>query len=285
MRGIILAGGNGTRLYPMTQSVSKQLLPIYDKPMIYYALSTLLLAGIREIAIITRPADQELFRGLLGDGSAYGVEISYIAQQRANGLPEAYVLAEKFLDGSPSMMVLGDNLFHGSGLGRALREVSSLKSGGRVFLMRVSDASQYGVWQEHADGVNLIEKPKEPKGNLAISGLYVLDSSASERARTLSPSARGELEMVDLLESYLLEDKLEGIELVRGSVWLDSGTPKGLAEASEFVKVMQERQGRMISCPEEIALSNGWISRENLHVRARGLPDSGYRRYLDSLLS
>jgi glucose-1-phosphate thymidylyltransferase len=284
MRGIILAGGNGTRLYPMTTSVSKQLLPIFDKPMIYYALSTLLLAGIREIAVITRPSDQNLFQDLLGDGSGFGVELTFIPQNKANGLPEAYLLAEDFLDSASSMMVLGDNLFHGSGLGRALRDVSNHERGARVFLMRVSDPTQYGVWEEDQGVVKLVEKPKNPESDLAISGLYVLDSSAPERARSLKPSSRGEIEMVDLLESYLRDGELASSELVRGSVWLDSGTPKGLAEASEFVRVMQERQGRMISCPEEISLSNGWITTEELSRRIKTLPNSNYRNYLENLI-
>jgi glucose-1-phosphate thymidylyltransferase len=252
--------------------------------MVYYALSTLLLAGIREIAVITRPSDQHLFQDLLGDGSGFGVELTFISQKKANGLPEAYLLAEDFLDSAPSMMVLGDNLFHGSGLGRALRDVSHHERGARVFLMRVSDPTQYGVWEENQGVVKLVEKPKNPESDLAISGLYVLDSSAPERARSLKPSSRGEIEMVDLLESYLRDGELASSELVRGSVWLDSGTPKGLAEASEFVRVMQERQGRMISCPEEISLSNGWISTEELSQRIKILPNSTYRNYLENLI-
>lgn len=283
MKGIILAGGNGSRLYPITTSVSKQLLPVFDKPMIYYPLSTLLLSGLREIAVICRGQDLPLFERLLGDGSRFGVQITLLMQREPRGLPEAYVIAKEFLQGQASMMILGDNIFHGPGTGTSLRQHLQHSSGAHVFVSQVPNPREFGVLTPVGSKVLLEEKPTQPKGNLAITGLYVMDSSAPERAEALSPSKRGELEIVDLLSTYSDESRLTFTELPRGSVWLDAGTPKGLSEASEFVRVLQERQARKLSCPEEIAYNSGWISSSDLGRSIAGTPQGSYRTYLEGL--
>ncbi len=256
-KGIILAGGTGTRLYPVTLAVSKQLLPVYDKPMIYYPLSALMLSGIQEICVITTPHDQEQFKRVLGDGSQWGLAITYVVQPKPEGLAQAYVLDEDFLDGAPSAMVLGDNIFFGNDLSKTLIEADTKQDGGTVFGYRVSDPERYGVLEMDADGqvTQIIEKPKIPPSNYAVTGLYFLDGTAPERARLVKPSARGELEIASVLESYL-EDGLLDVKLMgRGYAWLDTGTHASLLDAGNFVRTLQARQGLQTGCLEEIALS------------------------------
>ena len=286
MKGLVLAGGTGSRLYPLTKTVSKQLLPVFDKPMIYYPLSTLILAGIREIALIATPDQLPNFERLLGDGGRFGVELTYIAQTEPRGLADAYIVAEGFLSGNSSAMVLGDNLFYGVGLGQSLAIQSDAFVGAKVFGARVSDPSSYGILKfDPAGGVEaVIEKPDEYIGDFAIPGLYFLDSSASDRARRLAPSKRGELEIVDLLSSYLLDGQLEHSALARGTVWLDMGTPDGLAEASEFVRIVQHRQQVQIACLEEIAFRLGYISTVQLEDLIAVTPLGSYRSYLEMLV-
>lgn len=285
-KGIILAGGSGTRLYPITLSVSKQLLPIYDKPMIYYPLSVLMLGGIREIAIITTPTDQEQFCRLLGDGSQWGVEFTYITQPSPDGLAQAYVLAEAFLSGSPSAMVLGDNIFFGHGLPKMMEEADRNAQGGTVFGYRVSDPERYGVVDFDEDGKAraIVEKPEVPPSNYAVTGLYFLDGTASERARLVKPSARGELEITTLLEMYLSERQLDVQRLGRGYAWLDTGTHGSLLDAGNFVRTLEQRQGLQTGSPDEIAYEQGWISREDLDARAALFGKNDYGRYLKGLL-
>lgn len=282
-KGIILAGGSGTRLYPVTMGISKQLLPIYDKPMIYYPLSVLMLAGIREIAVITTPDDQAQFIRTLGDGSQWGISLTYIEQPRPEGLAQAYLLGEEFLAGMPSVMVLGDNLFFGHGLPDLLMEAAAQNDGGTVFGYRVADPERYGVVDFAEDGSvrSIVEKPKVPASNFAVTGLYFLDGSAPQRAAQVKPSPRGELEITTLLESYLIDGKLQVSLMGRGFAWLDTGTHASLLDAGNFVRTLEERQGLQTGSPDEIAFAKGWISSEQLAHRARMFGKNAYGRYLE----
>ncbi len=284
-KGIILAGGSGTRLYPITLGVSKQLMPIYDKPMIYYPLSVLMLAGIREIAIITTPHDQDQFKRVLGDGSQWGLSLTYIVQPSPDGLAQAYILAEEFLAGAPSCMVLGDNIFYGHGLPQLLAQADARPTGGTVFGYRVADPERYGVVAFDAKGqvTQLIEKPEVPPSNYAVTGLYFLDGTASERARRVKPSPRGEVEIVDLLQGYVDEGLLNVEGMGRGYAWLDTGTHASLLDAANYVRTIQSRQGLQAGCPEEIAFQNGWITREDLIRIAQPLKKNEYGAYLLAL--
>lgn len=284
-KGIILAGGSGTRLYPITMGVSKQLLPLYDKPMIYYPLSVLMLAGLREIAIITTPDDQAQFQRLMGDGSQWGLEITWITQPSPDGLAQAYLLAEDFLDGAPSAMVLGDNIFFGHGLPEILARADAQDTGGTVFGYQVTDPERYGVVSFDADGnaVDIIEKPDQPKSDYAVTGLYFLDGTAPTRARGITPSARGELEITSLLETYLADGTLTVEKMGRGYAWLDTGTHASLLDAGNFVRTLQDRQGLQISAPEEIAFHQGWISRERLREHAEFFGKTRYGAFLKRL--
>ncbi|MDO5757692.1 MAG: glucose-1-phosphate thymidylyltransferase RfbA [Rhodobacterales bacterium] len=284
-KGIILAGGSGTRLYPITMGVSKQLLPIYDKPMIYYPLSVLMLTGIREIAIITTPVDQDQFQRTLGDGSQWGVSLTYIVQPKPEGLAQAYLLAEDFLTGGPSAMVLGDNIFFGHGLPEMLAEAGAQAEGGTVFGYHVADPERYGVVEFDADGqaISIIEKPETPPSSYAVTGLYFLDGSASERAREVRPSARGELEITTLLETYLADGILSVKRMGRGYAWLDTGTHGSLLDAGNFVRTLQLRQGLQTGSPDEIAFQMGWIDREALLERAANFAKNDYGRSLKAL--
>jgi glucose-1-phosphate thymidylyltransferase len=285
-KGIILAGGSGTRLYPITISVSKQLLPIYDKPMIYYPLSVLMLGGIREIAVITTPQDAEQFKRALGDGSQWGVSLTYITQPRPEGLAQAYLLAEDFLDGSPSAMVLGDNIFFGHGLPEILAAADAQGTGGTVFGYRVSDPERYGVvdFDENGQARQIIEKPEVPPSNYAVTGLYFLDNTASERAKSVQPSARGELEITTLLETYLHDGLLNVQRMGRGYAWLDTGTHGSLLDAGNFVRTLETRQGLQTGSPDEIAFNQGWISEDKLEERAKLFAKNDYGDYLEGLL-
>ena len=285
-KGIILAGGSGTRLWPITMSVSKQLLPIYDKPMIYYPLSVLMLAGIREIAIITTPEDQDQFKRALGDGSQWGLTFEFIVQASPDGLAQAYLLAEDFLAGAPSAMVLGDNIFYGHGLPQILLAASARDEGGTVFGYHVSDPERYGVVAFDADGTasQLIEKPEVPPSNYAVTGLYFLDGRASELAKQVQPSPRGELEITELLQLYLDEGALQVETLGRGFAWLDTGTHGSLLDAGNFVRTLSQRQSYQVGSPDEIAFEKGWISREELAARADTFKKNDYGQYLQGLL-
>ncbi len=285
-RGIILAGGSGTRLYPITMGVSKQLLPVYDKPMIYYPLSVLMLAGIREIALITTPEDQDQFRRLLGDGSQWGLSLTYITQPSPDGLAQAYILAEGFLAGAPSAMVLGDNIFFGHGLPEVLASADAKTIGGTVFGYHVADPERYGVVDFDAEGRAraIIEKPRVPPSSYAVTGLYFLDGSASQKARAVQPSERGELEITTLLEMYLAEGNLSVKRMGRGFAWLDTGTHASLLDAGNFVRTLQDRQGLQTGSPDEIAFALGWIDHDQLAARARKFGKNDYGRYLKQLL-
>ncbi|NNE80994.1 MAG: glucose-1-phosphate thymidylyltransferase RfbA [Silicimonas sp.] len=280
-KGIILAGGSGTRLYPITIGVSKQLLPIYDKPMIYYPLSVLMLAGIREIAVITTPEDQAQFQKLMGDGSQWGLTLTWIQQPSPDGLAQAYLLAADFLDGAPSAMVLGDNIFFGQGLPTMLARADEKGAGGTVFGYRVADPERYGVLAYEGDKVSqIIEKPANPPSNYAVTGLYFLDGTAPERAARVKPSARGELEITDLLELYLAEGALTVERMGRGYAWLDTGTHGSLLDAGNFVRTLTARQGLQSGSPEEIAFEQGWISADDLLRAAKPLGKNAYGVYL-----
>jgi len=285
-KGILLAGGSGTRLYPITIGISKQLLPIYDKPMIYYPLSVLMLAGIREIAVITTPQDAEQFKRSLGDGAQWGLSLTYIEQPSPDGLAQAYLLAEDFLDGAPSAMVLGDNIFFGHGLPEALAAADVVQDGGTVFGYRVADPERYGVVDFDGDGKvrSIVEKPPVPPSNYAVTGLYFLDGSAPSRARAVTPSDRGELEITSLLEMYLADDALSVQQMGRGFAWLDTGTHGSLLDAGNFVRTLSERQGLQVGSPEEIAFGKGWISADDLRKRAAGFAKNSYGSYLLGLL-
>ncbi|OWJ76098.1 MULTISPECIES: glucose-1-phosphate thymidylyltransferase RfbA [Haematobacter] len=284
-KGIVLAGGSGTRLYPITIGVSKQLMPVYDKPMIYYPLTCLMLAGIREIAIITTPDDQAQFQRLLGDGSQWGVSLEWIVQPSPDGLAQAYLLAEEFLAGAPSAMVLGDNIFHGAGLQELLRSADEKEKGGTVFGYRVADPERYGVvgFGEGGRVTQIIEKPKVPPSSYAVTGLYFLDGTASARARDVKPSERGELEITTLLESYLADDLLSVELMGRGFAWLDTGTHASLLDAGNYVRTLEERQGLQSGCPEEIAYAAGWITRDQLLAQAKRFSKNTYGAYLQRL--
>ncbi|NVK15313.1 MAG: glucose-1-phosphate thymidylyltransferase RfbA [Rhodobacteraceae bacterium] len=285
-KGIILAGGSGTRLYPITMAVSKQLLPLYDKPMIYYPLSVLMLAGIREICVITTPQDQDQFIRLLGDGSQWGVELTYVVQPSPDGLAQAFILAEDFLAGAPSALVLGDNIFFGHGLPDLLAAADSHAAGGTVFGYHVADPERYGVVDFDADGKarEIIEKPPVPPSNYAVTGLYFLDGSAPERARRVKPSPRGELEITDLLQMYLEEGSLRVETMGRGYAWLDTGTHGSLLDAGNFVRTLEKRQGLQTGCLEEIAYEQGWIDTAALEARAELFKKNSYGAYLKGLL-
>ncbi len=281
-KGIILAGGSGTRLYPMTLAVSKQLMPIYDKPMIYYPLSTLMQAGISEILIITTPNDEAVFAHLLGDGSQFGISISYAVQPKPEGLAQALIIAEDFLDGHPCALILGDNLYHGSQLADVLATAGAQDKGATIFAFHVKDPERYGVVEfgEAGKAVCIEEKPEQPKSNYAVTGLYFYDKHASEYAKTIKPSPRGELEITDLNRYYLHRDELSVARLDVGTTWLDTGTPASMMQAAQYVQVLEQRQGLRISCPEEAAYRNGWISRSQLEKLAAPLAKSGYGKYL-----
>ena len=285
-KGIILAGGSGTRLYPITMGLSKQLLPIYDKPMIYYPLSVLMLAGIREIAIITTPEDQNQFQRLLGDGSQWGLSFTYIQQPSPDGLAQAYLLTEDFLAGAPSAMVLGDNIFFGHGLPELLAAADQQDTGGTVFGYQVSDPERYGVVSFAPDGqvVSIIEKPAKPASNYAVTGLYFLDGTAPQKARAVTPSARGELEITSLLDMYLAEGSLAVKRMGRGYAWLDTGTHASLLDAGNFVRTLEQRQGMQTGCPEEIAFQQGWIDRAAMQAMADKFAKNDYGKYLKRLL-
>jgi glucose-1-phosphate thymidylyltransferase len=285
MRGVIMAGGSGTRLHPLTISVSKQLLPVYSKPMIYYPLSTLLLAGVREVFILTTPKDLPLFEELLGDGSSLGIQITYGSQAEPRGIADGLLLAETFLNEEPSALILGDNIFYGAGVGETLESYRTV-NGATVLAQNVSDPKRYGVIELNPAGqvVSLEEKPYKPKSNLAITGLYFFDGTAPDRAKTLQPSDRGELEITHLLESYRSEGTLSAHILPRGTAWLDTGTFESLAQASDFVKVVEQRQGFKISAPEEIAWRLGLIDSAQLSKLATRYAKSDYGIYLESLI-
>ena len=285
-KGIILAGGSGTRLYPLTMAVSKQLLPIYDKPMIYYPLTVLMLAGIREIMIITTPQDQDQFKRLLGDGSQWGIRVEYKVQPSPDGLAQAFILAEDFLDGAPSAMVLGDNIFFGHGLPQVLAAADAQETGATVFGYHVSDPERYGVvdFDENGTVKTIIEKPAVPPSNYAVTGLYFVDESAPERAKQVAPSARGELEITSLLESYLNDGALRVEKMGRGYAWLDTGTHASLLDASNFVRTLTERQGLQVGSPDEVAFQCGWISAELLSERSKVFEKNKYGQYLSKLV-
>jgi glucose-1-phosphate thymidylyltransferase len=285
-KGIILAGGSGTRLYPITLGLSKQLLPVYDKPMIYYPLSVLMLAGIREIAIITTPQDQDQFRRLLHDGSQWGLDFTWIEQPNPDGLAQAYLLGEEFLAGAPSAMVLGDNIFFGHGLPELLRDADEATDRATVFGYHVSDPERYGVasFDENDRVRAIIEKPEVPPSNYAVTGLYFLDGTAPERAARLTPSARGELEITSLLESYLAEERLDIRRMGRGYAWLDTGTHASLLDAGNFVRTLQTRQGLQTGSLDEIAYTRRWIDAARLAETARLFGKNDYGRHLMSLL-
>jgi glucose-1-phosphate thymidylyltransferase len=285
MKGIVVAGGTGSRLWPITRSVSKQLLPVYDKPMIYYPISTLMLAGIREILIITTPNEQNQFQYLLGDGSDLGVYFSYVIQPEPKGLAEALILSEEFLSGDSCLLILGDNIFHGNGLGReVIAELPS--SGAHLFTYEVSNPSDYGILEVTQDGIpiSVTEKPLEHISNLAITGLYFFDGNASAIARTVKPSQRGELEITSVIEHYLNSKSLTFTHLSRGTAWLDTGSPKSMHDASSFVRVLEERTGLKIACLEEIAFTNEWIDVKDLIKRIEHLGNNQYAFYLKKLL-
>jgi glucose-1-phosphate thymidylyltransferase len=281
-KGIILAGGSGTRLYPITHAVSKQMLPLYDKPMIYYPLSALMLAGIREVCIISTPRDLPQFQALLGDGRAWGMNFSYVEQPSPDGLAQAYILVEDFLGGAPSAMVLGDNVFFGEGLPARLAAADERPSGGTVFGYRVSDPERYGVVEFDREGrvLSLVEKPEKPKSSYAVTGIYFLDGTAPVRAKTIKPSPRGELEITDLLNLYRTEGALNVEKLGRGFAWLDTGTHESLLEAAEFIRTIEDRQNLKVGCPEEIAFENGWIDAGQLRDLAKPYLKTQYGKYL-----
>ena len=285
-RGIILAGGSGTRLYPITQGVSKQLLPVYDKPMIYYPLATLMMAGIRRVLVINTPHEQVLFRTLLGDGSQWGMQIEYAVQPSPEGLAQAFLIGRQFVDAKPSCLVLGDNIFHGHGLQASLRNAAQRTEGATVFGYRVSDPERYGVAEFDADGrvIGLEEKPAKPKSHHAVTGLYFYDAKVCDYAAELKPSARGELEITDLNRRYLEEGTLHLERLGRGCAWLDTGTHESLLQAGNFIQTLQERQGLQVCCPEEIAWRNRWIDDAALERLATPLAKNGYGQYLLALL-
>lgn len=284
-KGIILAGGSGTRLYPITQGISKQLLPVYDKPMIYYPLSVLMLAGIREVLIINTPHEQALFKSLLGDGSQWGMKFEYAAQPSPDGLAQAFTIGAEFLDGAPSCLVLGDNIFHGPGLTAMLKRADARHDGATVFGYWVQDPERYGVAEFDADGrvIGLEEKPQSPRSNYAVTGLYFYDGRAPQFAASLKPSPRGELEITDLNKVYLQEGSLHLEQLGRGYAWLDTGTHQSLLEAANYIETIEARQGLRVCCPEEIAFMSGWIDAVQLEKLAKPLLKNGYGRYLMSL--
>lgn len=286
MKGIILAGGSGTRLYPVTKAISKQITPIYDKPMIYYPLSVLMLAGIKEILVISTPRDVKVFEELLGNGEDFGINISYAVQFAPNGLAEVFLIGEEFIGNDACALVLGDNIFYGHGFTGMLKEAVAKKEGATVFGYYVNNPQDFGVveFDESGKAISLEEKPKNPKSNYAIPGLYFYDNTVVEKAKQVKPSARGELEITTLNKMYLKENKLNVVNLGRGMAWLDTGTHEALLEASNFVKTIQSRQGIMVACPEEIAYRNGWISKEKVRELTKPLLKSEYGKYLENLI-
>jgi glucose-1-phosphate thymidylyltransferase len=285
MKGIVLAGGTGSRLWPITRGVSKQLLPVYDKPMVHYPIATLMNAGLREILIITTPEDQPAFVRLLGDGAEIGVSYSYVVQERPEGLAQAFLLGEEFLAGEAAALVLGDNIFHGSGLGRRLAALHGI-DGGHVFAYRVANPSEYGVveFDESGRAISLEEKPARPRSNYAVPGLYFYGPDIVDVAKAIRPSARGELEITAVNQHYLEQDRLTVSVLPRGTAWLDTGTFRSLMDAGEYVRVMEDRQGVKLACLEEIAWRNGWIDDERLLALAEPLRKSGYGDYVKGLI-
>ena len=286
MKGIILAGGSGTRLYPITKAISKQINPIYDKPMIYYPISILMLAGIREILVISTPRDLPLFKELLGSGEDFGVRFEYAIQEKPNGLAEAFIIGEEFINGDSCALVLGDNIFYGHGLTGILKEAEARKKGATIFGYYVPNPKDFGVVEFDKDGkvISLEEKPQNPKSNYAVPGLYFYDNTVVEKAKKVKPSKRGELEITSINEIYLQEEKLHVVNFGRGMAWLDTGTHDALLEAANFVKTIQSRQGVMVACLEEIAYRNGWISKEKVLELAKPLMKSKYGEYLVNLV-
>lgn len=285
-KGIILAGGSGTRLHPLTSTVSKQLMPVYDKPMIYYPLATLMLSGIRDVLVITTPRDQEAFASLLGDGSQWGINLAYTVQPSPDGLAQAFILGESFLGNAPASLVLGDNIFYGGGFTQKLRSAASRESGASVFAYYVQDPERYGVVEFDREGraVGIEEKPAEPRSHYAVTGLYFYDNDVISIAKSIAPSHRGELEITDVNKVYLAAGTLQVEVMSRGTAWLDTGTHNSLLDAGNFIRVVEERQGLKVACPEEIAFRMGYIDSEQLLRLAEPLKKSGYGRYLESLL-
>jgi len=287
MKGIVLAGGSGTRMAPMTSAVSKQLLPVYDKPMLYYPISLLMLAGIREILIISTPRDLPMMRALLGDGSQFGISFSYVEQAKPEGIAQAFILAEKFLVGSASCLILGDNIFYGESLEKSVAKAAALTDGATVFAYSVRDPERYGVVEMDKNGkaISLEEKPKQPKSSLAVTGLYFYDKDAPAIAKSLNPSARGELEITDLNKAYLAKGKLTVELLGRGSAWLDTGTPNSMMAAAQFVQIIEARQGTKIACLEEIALRKGFVTAAQFEKQAAAYGNNDYGQYLKRVLA